>query len=379
MSLSLAAGARILLVYGTRPEAIKMAPVVHALRARTDRFDTIVCSTAQHREMTDQVEALLGFTPDVDLDLMVHNQTLSGLLAAGVAALDAQIERTAPDCLLVQGDTTTAMAAALASFNRGVPVGHVEAGLRTGDLARPFPEEANRRIIDVVTAAHFAPTKRARDALLAEGVDHATVHLTGNTVVDAVHHVAAGMSEGVPADEVLVTLHRRESFGAALAAMLGALRTLAEAHPSTRFTLPVHPNPSVRGPVHELLGGVDNLTLCDPLDYRTLVEHLRRARIVLTDSGGIQEEAPAFGVPVLVLRDRTERPEGIEAGVAQLVGTDPDAILAAATEALARTPVGARLEVTANPYGDGHAAERIVAILAGEPWEPFQPPTPGSS
>jgi UDP-N-acetylglucosamine 2-epimerase (non-hydrolysing) len=278
--------------------------------------------------------------------------------------------------VLVQGDTTTAMATALASFHLGIPVGHVEAGLRTGDLSRPFPEEANRRIIDVVSAAHFAPTSLARDSLRAEGADPETVYLTGNTIVDALESVVAGLGPPDHADEVLVTLHRRESFGAPLAGMLDAVCTLAASFPATRFVLPVHPNPSVSTPVHAALGGIDNVTLCDPLDYRSLIEQLRRSRLVLTDSGGIQEEAPAFRVPVLVLRELTERPEGIEAGVARLVGVDPERIVATATEVLALAHVDEPRHIVTNPYGDGHAAERIVAILAGEPWEPFRASAP---
>ncbi len=362
---------RILVVYGTRPEAIKMAPVVRALRSRPERFTPIVCTTAQHREMVDQVESLFELTPDIDLDLMRADQRLNDLGARVLTAIDGVIDRVVPDWLLVQGDTTTAMAAALAAFHRRTPVGHVEAGLRTGDLDRPFPEEANRRLIDALAAALFAPTERSRTALLAEGVHEDRIHLTGNTVVDALHEVAARL--GGPEDrqsEVLVTAHRRESFGPPMRAIFGAVEELARRFPDVRWVFPVHPNPSVRGPAHEMLGSIPNVELHEPLEYAELIRRLMRAKLVLTDSGGIQEEAPAFGTPVLVMRERTERPEGIEAGIARLVGVDQQSIVAAATEALAGTPAAARRG--GNPYGDGHAAERIAAILAGEPWEPFQ-------
>lgn len=358
-------------MYGTRPEAIKMAPVVHALRARPEDFEVIACTTAQHRQMADQAQAELDLTPDLDLDLMRPDQSLNDLASRALAALDDTMRSTVPSHVLVQGDTTTATAAALAGFHLGIVVGHVEAGLRTGDLARPFPEEANRRIIDVVAGLLFVPTERARAAVLSEGVNESRVHLTGNTVVDALHQVAAAQGEVAREDEVLVTIHRRESFGEPLRGVLGALRELAGAFGSTRWVLPVHPNPNVSTPVREVLGGVANVELCEPLDYRDLVRHLRRARLVLTDSGGIQEEAPTFGTPVLVLRDRTERPEGIEAGVARLVGLDPATVVAVATDLLSDEAALAAMRREVNPYGDGLAAQRIAAILAGEAYEPF--------
>lgn len=359
---------RILVVYGTRPEAIKMAPVVAALRARGERFETVVCNTAQHREMVEQVQELLGLAPDLDLDLMRPNQRLNELTARVVAAMDEVLERLRPDWLLVQGDTTTAMGAALAAFHRGVPVGHVEAGLRTGDLTRPFPEEANRRLIDVVARALFAPTERARDTLLAEGVDAQRVFLTGNTVVDALQSIAASLGEVAREEEVLITVHRRESFGEPIRGIFQAIAELAERFPHLRWVYPVHRNPQVREPAHAMLGGIANVELHDPFDYRELVRRLRRARCVLTDSGGIQEEAPTFGTPVLVLRDRTERQEGVEAGVARLVGVQRDRIVAAFTELLADDDAYRAMAAASNPYGDGHAGERIAAILAGEPW-----------
>lgn len=353
-----------------------MAPVVNALLRRSDRFVPVVCTTAQHREMVDQVHRLMHLTPDMDLDLMTPDQRLNDLSARVMTAMDDVLDRVKPDWLLVQGDTTTAMTAGLAAFHRRIRVGHVEAGLRTGDLDRPFPEEANRRIIDTFASALFAPTARARGALLAEGIPDERIFVTGNTVVDALHAIAADIGTVKREDEVLVTAHRRESFGAPLRAIFAAVGELAQRFPELRWVFPVHPNPSVREPAYEVLGSLANVELREPLDYRELTRHLMRARLVLTDSGGIQEEAPAFGTPVLVLRERTERPEGIEAGVARLVGVDQPAIVAAATEVLTKGPVRGAMTRSVNPYGDGHAAQRIAAILAGEPWEPFDAAAP---
>jgi UDP-N-acetylglucosamine 2-epimerase (non-hydrolysing) len=368
---------KVLVVYGTRPEAIKMAPVIEALRRRPRAFAVRVCTTGQHREMLDQVQDLFGLTPDLDLQLMQPDQTLNSLSAAALSALDRVLAAETPDWLLVQGDTTTAMTAGLAAFHRGVKVGHVEAGLRTGDLRHPFPEEANRRIIDLLADALFAPTGRSRDALLAEGTDSAKIHVVGNTVIDALQTLAgqdgfsSGESPGRP--EVLVTVHRRESFGGPIREIFAALRRLAEAFPGVGFVYPVHRNPNVRVPAFEILGGLPNLELCEPLDYRELVRRLERCRLVLTDSGGIQEEAPTFGKPVLVLRETTERPEGVDAGVARLVGADRERIFDEAARLLRSEEAWQAMARAVNPYGDGHAAERIAAILAGEPWEPFQP------
>jgi UDP-N-acetylglucosamine 2-epimerase (non-hydrolysing) len=363
----------VLVVYGTRPEAIKMAPVVAALRERPDRFTVRVCTTGQHREILEQVQELFALAPDVDLRLMSPDQSLNALTAAALEALDRILGAEPPDWVLVQGDTTTAMAAALTSFHRRLRIGHVEAGLRTGDLARPFPEEANRRVIDLLANALFTPTPRARDVLLAEGVDPGSIHVVGNTGIDALHAVAAGLPNETAAREVLVTLHRRESFGAPLAGILGALRRLACDHPDVRWVYPVHPNPNVRGPAHAALRDLPNFRLCEPLPYRELVRQLLRCELVLTDSGGIQEEAPAFGKPVLVLRDTTERPEGVAAGTAMLVGTSAERIVSAASGLLADPGARARMGRAVNPYGDGRASSRIVAILAGEPWSPFAP------
>jgi UDP-N-acetylglucosamine 2-epimerase (non-hydrolysing) len=304
---------------------------------------------------------------------MEPDQGLNALAAAALRAVDRTLAAERPDWVLVQGDTTTAMAASLAAFHRRLRLGHVEAGLRTGDLARPFPEEANRRIADVMADALFAPTARAAAALAREGASTDRIHLVGNTGIDALLSVAAGLPAEPEGSEVLVTLHRRESFGPPLLAIFDALRRLALAFPALTWVYPVHPNPNVREPARAALGQVGNFRLCDPLPYRELVRHLRRCRIVLTDSGGIQEEAPALGKPVLVLRDTTERPEGVEAGTAELVGTDPERIVEAATRLLTDDAARSRMARAVNPYGDGRAAERIAAVLAGEPWSPFAP------
>jgi UDP-N-acetylglucosamine 2-epimerase (non-hydrolysing) len=304
---------------------------------------------------------------------MRPEQTLNDLTARTLQAIDRVLADHAPDWVLAQGDTTTAMAAALASFHRRVKLGHVEAGLRTGDLAEPFPEEANRRVIDLVASALFAPTDRAKQALLDEGVPPERIYLTGNTVVDALHAAAARLPPASPGgNEVLVTLHRRESFGGPLEEVLDALRELAEKHPTVRWIYPVHPNPAVDRPAHERLGTLPNVTLVAPLDHLSLVARLRACRFVITDSGGIQEEAPTFGKRVLVVRRVTERPEGVEAGFSLLVGTDRRRIVEEATRLLEEPesdqPIGA------NPYGDGSAGERIAAILTGESWESWTPP-----
>jgi UDP-N-acetylglucosamine 2-epimerase (non-hydrolysing) len=371
--LSLSQPLEILAVYGTRPEAIKMAPVIEILKRRPDAFSVRVCTTGQHREMLDQVQEIFGLRPDLDLNVMRHDQTLNGLAASALEAVDRVLAEARPDWLLVQGDTTTAMTAALAAFHRGVRIGHVEAGLRTGDLQRPFPEEANRRVIDLLADALFAPTDRSRDALLAEGCDERRIHVVGNTVVDALATLAPGSTVEGDRPEVLITVHRRESFGEPLRGIFMALRRLAERFPEVLWIYPVHRNPNVRGPAFEILGGLPNLELRDPLDYRELVALLARCRFALTDSGGIQEEAPALGKPVLVLRDTTERPEGVDAGVARLAGTDPERIFTEASRLLTDRPAYLAMARAVNPYGDGRASERIAAILAGEPWEPFRP------
>jgi UDP-N-acetylglucosamine 2-epimerase (non-hydrolysing) len=353
---------RVMVLYGTRPELIKMAPVVRELRRLPEHFAPILCTTAQHRDMLDPLEEIFALRPDHDLDLMRADQGLNDLAARAFGALDAVLAEERPDVVLVQGDTTTAMVGALSAFHRRIPVGHVEAGLRTGDLRRPFPEEANRRMVDLVADLCFAPTQRAADSLLVEGVSSARVFVTGNTVVDALQWVSSQLPPEPDRDEVLITVHRRESFGAPLREILAAVRELAAAFPEIRWVCPVHRNPNVLRHAEEILSGLPNVDLLEPLNYLELVRRLRRARLVLTDSGGIQEEAPSFGKRVLVLRDATERPEGIEAGIAILVGTDKQRIVAEATRLLRQTASAPAPVV--NPYGDGKAAVRIGAILA---------------
>ncbi len=361
---------RVLSVFGTRPEAVKMAPVVQRL-AQTPGVESLVCVTAQHREMLDQVLNLFQINPDFDLNLMRPGQSLAQLAAAVFAHLDPVLERVQPDWVLVQGDTTTVIITALAAYYRRIRVGHVEAGLRTFDKWQPFPEEVNRRVAGVVADLHFAPTERARRNLLQEGVPAAHIHVTGNPVIDALHWAAA---QPVPPQVedllarlggrrlLLVTAHRRENFGQPLENICRALRRLAS-RGDVEIVYPVHLNPRVQEPVHRLLEGVPHVHLLPPLDYLPLVHLMKAAALVLTDSGGLQEEAPAFGKPVLVLREVTERPEGVEAGTLRLVGTDADSIVAAATRLLDDEAAYAEMARAANPFGDGRAAERIVDAL----------------
>ena len=358
---------RALVVIGTRPEAIKLGPVVAALRARADT-EVRVCVTGQHREMVDPLLALFDLRPDHDLDLMRPNQDLATLTANALVGVTAVLDETRPDWVVVQGDTTTALAAGLAGFYRGVRVAHVEAGLRTHDLRHPFPEEMNRRVVDLVSAVHFAPTERARANLLRDGTDPERIHVTGNTVIDALHHVLR-RTDALPVDVpdgarvVLVTAHRRESFGAGLAAICDALRSIADEFADVQIVYPVHLNPNVRVPVAERLGGHARITLLAPLEYASLVRLMWRSTLILTDSGGIQEEAPSLGKPVLVLRDTTERPEAVEAGCARLVGTDAERIVSEARRLLTDRSEYERMARVANPFGDGHASERIASAL----------------
>lgn len=355
---------KVLVIAGTRPEAIKMAPVVLKLRSEPQRFETKLCATAQHRHMLDQVLNLFDLHADVDLDLMRPGQSPNEVASRVFAAFDPVLAEIAPDWVLVQGDTTTAMAAALAAFHRGIRVGHVEAGLRTGDLRNPFPEEMNRRVVDVVADAYFAPTRRAAEALAAENVPQERIFLTGNTIVDALLEIERRLEPAEEEDLVLITTHRRESFGEPMARVVGAIARLASAFPQTRFVHVVHPNPKVRAVV-EANRGLSNVRLVEPLDYREFTDLLRRCRLVLTDSGGVQEEAPTFGKPVLVLREKTERPEGVEAGIARLVGTDPDEIFAHASRLLTDAESRRAMRARGNPYGDGRASERIAQALLG--------------
>ncbi len=366
-------------VFGTRPEAIKMAPVVKALSA-DERFDHVLCVTAQHRDMLDQVLELFALTPDHDLNLMRPGQNLWELTSRILLGLKAVLEAERPDVILVHGDTTTTLAATLSAFYARVPVGHVEAGLRTGDFSAPFPEEANRVLADRICSYLFPPTQRAKEVLLAEGVDPARCWVTGNTVIDALLDVRDRL-DSIPYDPadfgsarqvvlegdaplVLITGHRRESFGQGFLDICRAIKTLADRHPGTQFVYPVHLNPNVRKPVGEHLSGLDNVHLIEPLTYAPFVRLMDRCSFLLTDSGGIQEEAPSLGKPVLVMRETTERPEGVAAGTVKLVGTDRDAIIEN-TESLLFDPAAYEAMHRAhNPYGDGRASARIADALA---------------
>ena len=369
---------RALIVVGTRSEVIKMAPVCAALGARPDRFTPRLLATAQHRWMLDQALETFRLRPDIDLDLMRPGQGLSDLAAALLQHLPAVFAAESPDVVLVQGDTTTSFVAALAAFHARVPVAHIEAGLRTGDLTRPFPEEANRRLTAVVTDLHFPPTPGSRDNLLREGVPAERILVTGNTVIDALlatvgrlrtepklrERIAASfpfLRNEAPL--VLVTGHRRESFGPGFEGIGLGLATLARLHPETDIVYPVHLNPKVREPVERLLGNVAHVHLVEPVDYLSLVWLLDRCRIVITDSGGIQEEAPSLGRPVLVMRETTERPEGLQAGTARLVGTDPNRIVTEARRLLEDEAAWDAMARAVNPYGDGRAAGRIAEAL----------------
>ena len=367
-----------MVVFGTRPEAIKMAPVVAALKA-TPGLETLVCVTAQHRQMLDQVLDLFGLVPDDDLDLMAPGQSLPDLFARILTGMSTVLEARRPDLVLVHGDTSTTLATALAAFYARVPVGHVEAGLRTGDLQAPWPEEANRRLTAPITTLHFAPTARSRDNLLAENLPAGSIHVTGNTVIDALLAVV-GRIEAEPALAtslaarfpfldagkrlVLVTGHRRENFGEGFEQMCLAIRDLAQ-RGDTQVLYPVHLNPQVQAPVKRILGDVPGVVLVEPQDYLPFVYLMTRAHLILTDSGGIQEEAPSLGKPVLVMRDTTERPEAVEAGTVRLVGTDRARIVAEAARLLDDPDAHAAMARAHNPYGDGHAAARIAGIIAG--------------
>jgi UDP-N-acetylglucosamine 2-epimerase (non-hydrolysing) len=361
---------RIVCVVGTRPEAIKMAPVVAALRSAG--LDAPILATAQHRELLDQVLAAFGLTAEWDLNAMTPAQGLSALLAKILPQLDTLFRDSGARAVLAQGDTTTVLAAGLAAFHAGIPFGHVEAGLRSGDLSAPFPEEANRRLVSVLTRWHFAPTETAAGALKREGMTSG-IHVVGNSVIDALLEMVARPQlpwpSGAPRPAsgrrvVLVTLHRRENFGPRIETILGALAAFAGRHPEADLIYPVHPNPNVLEPARRVLGGVPNVHLVEPLEYPELVNVLRSAYLVFTDSGGLQEEAPAVGKPVLVFRDVTERPEAVEAGGVRLVGADPDLFARNAEALWADAAAYAEMARPRFPYGDGHTAGRIATILA---------------
>lgn len=364
---------KILCIFGTRPEAIKMAPVIKQLYSQ--KIDTRIWVTAQHREMLDQVLQLFNIQPDLDLDIMRRGQTPSQVAGLVLQGLESPLVHERPDWVLVQGDTTTAMATGIAAHHLRIKVAHIEAGLRTHDRMNPFPEEMNRVVTDAISDLHFAPTQRARENLLREGIADTTIRVVGNTVIDALLDIAnrpwtppvdnplALLPNDMNSHMILVTVHRRESFGQPLREICSALHTIATVRHDVRLVYPVHLNPNVQVPVREILGNLPNVTLLPPLDYQSLIWLMKRAHFVLTDSGGLQEEAPSLGKPVLVLRLTTERPEAIEAGTARIVGTDSQMITRETYRLLDDVKLYDKMAHAVNPFGDGHAADRIVTTL----------------
>lgn len=359
---------KILVVFGTRPEVIKVAPVIKRLQ-ENERFETILCTTGQHRAILDQMLRVFDIAPDIDLHLMEENQTLSGLTAKAVQAVTEVLYRHRPDICLVQGDTTTAMVAGLACFYSKVAVGHIEAGLRSHDRFNPFPEEINRRMLSVLSSFHFAPTEGSVQNLLAEGIPGEHVFLTGNTVIDALL-MTASRDLPFPSDLrlkherfILVTAHRRENWGQPVRDICSALKRIAQRN-AIDIVYPVHPNPNIKGPVHEALAGIETVHLVPPLEYLDFVGLMKSCTLLLTDSGGVQEEGPSLGKPVLVMRETTERPEAVAAGCARLVGTSPDNVVNEVERLLSDKEEYDRMATIANPFGDGHAAERIAGILS---------------
>lgn len=362
-------------IFGTRPEAIKLAPVILAAKA-DPRFKCKVCVTAQHRQMLDQVLKVFKIKPDVDLNLMRPNQTLAGLTARAIRGIDTYLAQEKPDMIIVQGDTTTVFCAALCAFYHKIPIGHVEAGLRTGNKYSPFPEEANRVLATHLSTLHFAPTQKARQNLLQEGIAPERIFVTGNTVIDALFLARDKIKKKPPAipqlcksilqssqQLVLITGHRRENFGKGFQNICKAVKTLAQRFPETQFVYPVHLNPNVRKPVYSLLGNQENIHLIEPLGYLPFVALMNRSTIILTDSGGVQEEAPSLGKPVLVMRDTTERPEAVDMGTVKLVGTNVNAIIDNAAKLLTDKKAYSVMASAVNPYGDGRATERIVTTF----------------
>lgn len=371
----------ILVLLGTRPEVIKLAPVVNALRRHTESFETVVCATGQHKEMFTQAMDGFGLKEDINLGLMTPNQTLAGITSLAFSAIDKTLQEVKPDAVIVQGDTTSAMCGAMCGFYRNLVVGHVEAGLRTGNIYSPFPEEANRCVIGKVATMHFAPTEGSANNLRKEGIAESAIHVTGNTVVDALQWMRARLPKEAPAELppaavaamekhrlLLVTGHRRESFGGGMASMCRALRGLADRFPDCVVVYPVHLNPQVQQPVREILADHPRIHLLPPVAYPTLLWLMDRSTLILSDSGGVQEEAPSFGRPLLVLRDTTERPEVIEAGCAKLVGTDEGRILESASLLLSDANAYQAMANRTNPFGDGTASDRIVAALRAHSW-----------
>ena len=362
---------KLALVFGTRPEAIKMCPLVNVLKARPGDFDVVVIVTGQHREMLDQVLDVFGIVPDYDLAIMKQNQTLFDVTSSVLLKIRDVLEAEAPDIVLVHGDTTTSFTAALASFYLQVPVGHVEAGLRTHDIFSPWPEEFNRQAVDIITKYYFAPTAQAKQNLVDEGKPEGDIWVTGNTGIDA---LSTTVREGYEHPElewasdsrlILITAHRRENLGEPMHRMFRAIRRVMERHPDTKAIYPVHMNPKVREAAHSELDGFDRLHIIDPLQVLDFHNFLAASYLVLTDSGGIQEEAPGLGKPVLVMRDTTERPEGVLAGTLRLVGTDEETIYREFERLLSDEGEYAAMSRASNPYGDGHASERIAEALAG--------------
>jgi UDP-N-acetylglucosamine 2-epimerase (non-hydrolysing) len=371
---------KILLVFGTRPEAIKLAPVVKELKKHPEHFQTVVCVTAQHRQMLDQVLGIFDIVPDHDLDIMKPGQDLFDVTCNVLHGIKPVIEQECPDIVLVQGDTTTAMATGLACYYCRIPIGHVEAGLRTNNKFAPFPEEINRKVVGTIADLHFAPTKWARENLLRERVDDATIFVTGNTVIDALFAVVKTIEASAELKEqlatrfsfldrakrlILVTGHRRENFGEGFENICRALTEIAGRYPDVEIIYPVHLNPNVQEPVQRIMGGsgLMNIHLVEPIDYLPFVYLMHRSHLVITDSGGIQEEAPSLGKPVLVMRETTERPEAVEAGTAKLTGTDKEAIVYNAATLLSDDQAYNAMARAINPYGDGKACQRIVAAL----------------
>ena len=372
---------KILLVFGTRPEAIKMAPLVKEFQKDTEHFETKVCVTAQHRQMLDQVLEVFGIMPDYDLNIMAPNQDLYDITSKVLLGLRDVLKDFAPDVVLVHGDTTTSMAASLAAFYRQIAVAHVEAGLRTYDMLSPWPEEMNRQVTDRICTYYFAPTGQSRQNLLRENIEEKKIFVTGNTVIDAllmavdIIATKTGMEEQIhkeiqekgytvgERDYILVTGHRRENFGEGFLHICKAIRELASQYSDIDIVYPVHLNPNVQKPVYELLSGLDNVFLISPLDYLPFIYAMQHSILLLTDSGGVQEEAPSLGKPVLVMRNTTERPEAVEAGTVKLVGTDAETIVGNVVELLRNKELYKRMSETHNPYGDGQACERIVNAL----------------
>lgn len=361
---------KVMLVFGTRPEAIKMCPLVNELKSRPDEFETTVCVTGQHREMLEQVLRVFGVEPDHDLAIMRPGQTLFDVTCDVLLKLKSVLEDERPDVVLVHGDTTTSFAAALACFYLQIPVGHVEAGLRTRDIYSPWPEEFNRQAVDIVSGYYFAPTEASRRNLLDEGKPADHIWVTGNTGIDA---LATTVREGYAHPEldwaegsrlILITAHRRENLGEPMHRMFRAIRRVMEEHPDTKAIYPIHMNPLVRRAAHEELDGFDRLRIVEPLEVLDFHNFMAASHLILTDSGGIQEEAPGLGKPVLVMRDTTERPEGVEAGTLKLVGTDEGVIYREFSRLLSDADEYARMSRASNPYGDGHASERIASVLS---------------